>query len=581
MKINTNVSTLIGLDTGRKNNIDFRKSMERLSSGLKINYAADDPSGQAIAKGMTAQERGITEATHNGEDGINLIRTMDGALSEIHDMLQRMRDLAVKGANEAVLADNDRSKLNNEVSTLSNEITRTAQSVTFNTKQVLAGGSGGAAWEDSTIAGAGAEGSVSMSSDGSMITYYAFAGTSGVYAQGTDGSPPVLLAPATGQTPFISGNGQKVVYVPTLGGNLFSINSDGTNNVQITTDPTGLPGSSFGKCITNDGSKVAYSKLVAGNFDIYASNTDGTGEVQLTTDAGMDGSAIISSNGSKVVFVSWRDGNEEVYVVNSDGTGETRLTSDAGTDAQVSISSDGSKVVFMSTRTGSGEIYSINSDGTGLTQLTSIGGAGQPILTEDGNKIVYRTTNGEVWMMDSDGSNNNMVSDAAVGAGSYELSVSSDGSIVAFRNGTDIVISSSQSQPNVLQIGPDNGDENRIEIEFPDARASALGVSAVSVSSASSAGAAIDTVDAAISTVSDYRANLGITERRIRHVIDDLAATRINVSSARSRIEDADMAAEISGFTRIQILSQTNMASVAQANTQPEVALQLIRAAMG
>lgn len=137
--INTNISGLIGLNNLRLTNLGLKTSLARLSSGLRINWASDDPSGLAIAKGMEAQVGGIRTAVQNAEDGINLIHTADGALAETHDMLLRMRDLAVRAANEATLTTADRTRLHNEFDSLRNELTRKASAVTFNSKTIFDG----------------------------------------------------------------------------------------------------------------------------------------------------------------------------------------------------------------------------------------------------------------------------------------------------------------------------------------------------------------------------------------------------------------------------------------------------------
>ena len=137
--INTNISGLIGLNNLRLTNLGLKTSLERLSSGLRINKGADDPSGLAIAKGMEAQIGGIRTAVQNAEDGISLIHTADGTLAETHDILMRMRDLAVRSGNEATLTTADRKRLNNEFQSLKTEITRKANAVTFNTKVLFTG----------------------------------------------------------------------------------------------------------------------------------------------------------------------------------------------------------------------------------------------------------------------------------------------------------------------------------------------------------------------------------------------------------------------------------------------------------
>jgi len=137
--VNTNISGLIGLNNLRLTNLGLQTSLERLSSGLRINHASDDPSGLAIAKGMEAQIGGIRTAVQNAEDGINLIRTADGSLSETQDILLRMRDLSVRAANEATLTSADLTRLDNEFQSLVAELDRKADAVTFNTKNLFNG----------------------------------------------------------------------------------------------------------------------------------------------------------------------------------------------------------------------------------------------------------------------------------------------------------------------------------------------------------------------------------------------------------------------------------------------------------
>ena len=114
------------------------KSSEKLSSGYKINRAADDAAGLAISEKMRRQVRGLTQASANAQDGISAAQTAEGALNEVHDMLQRMNELAVKAANDTLTTD-DRSYIQSEISALSSEITRTAEATEFNNQYLLNG----------------------------------------------------------------------------------------------------------------------------------------------------------------------------------------------------------------------------------------------------------------------------------------------------------------------------------------------------------------------------------------------------------------------------------------------------------
>ncbi|MBP3279894.1 MAG: flagellin, partial [Butyrivibrio sp.] len=114
------------------------KSSEKLSSGYKINRAADDAAGLAISEKMRRQVRGLTQASANAQDGISAVQTAEGALNEVHDMLQRMNELATKAANDT-LQSTDRTYIQSEITALASEITRTASATEFNNQALLNG----------------------------------------------------------------------------------------------------------------------------------------------------------------------------------------------------------------------------------------------------------------------------------------------------------------------------------------------------------------------------------------------------------------------------------------------------------
>jgi flagellin len=114
------------------------KSTEKLSSGYKINRAADDAAGLAISEKMRRQIRGLTQATANAQDGISAVQTAEGALNEVHDMLQRMNELAIKAGNET-LQSVDKSYVQSEMNALQTEINRVAETTTFNEQKLLSG----------------------------------------------------------------------------------------------------------------------------------------------------------------------------------------------------------------------------------------------------------------------------------------------------------------------------------------------------------------------------------------------------------------------------------------------------------
>lgn len=136
MRINTNVGALNALRNLTLNTTRTEKAMQRLSSGYRINSAADDAAGQAVSEKMKAQIKGIGQAIRNAQDGISMLQTAEGGLKQVTDMVGRIRELAVQAASDT-LVDNDRLKLQKEVDALLEEITRTADAAKFNGKDTI------------------------------------------------------------------------------------------------------------------------------------------------------------------------------------------------------------------------------------------------------------------------------------------------------------------------------------------------------------------------------------------------------------------------------------------------------------
>ncbi|GHV50796.1 hypothetical protein FACS1894216_03620 [Synergistales bacterium] len=148
MRINTNIMSLVSYNAASKINTTVSKSLARLSTGLRINTAADDAAGLAISEKMTSQIRGLDQAARNAQDGISLLQTAEGAMNEIHSILQRMRELSVQAAND-VLTQEDRDYIQIEVSQLTEQVNAIANQTQFNKKKILNGDSA-VLWSTST-----------------------------------------------------------------------------------------------------------------------------------------------------------------------------------------------------------------------------------------------------------------------------------------------------------------------------------------------------------------------------------------------------------------------------------------------
>lgn len=179
MRINHNITALNTHRQLSTNTANQSKSIEKLSSGLRINRAGDDAAGLAISEKMRAQVRGLDQASRNSQDGISLIQTAEGALNETHSMLQRMRELVVQSNNDTNTAA-DRSSIKQEVDALITEITDTAVRTEFNTQKLLTGTLGIKADGTGTAEAALKAAGVSIDASGSK------AGTFTITAAGTD-----------------------------------------------------------------------------------------------------------------------------------------------------------------------------------------------------------------------------------------------------------------------------------------------------------------------------------------------------------------------------------------------------------
>src|SRR5690348_7636725 len=138
MRINTNIEAFNAQRNLSNTATAYAKSVEKLSSGLRINRAGDDAAGLSISEKLRAQTNGLAQAQRNAQDGISLIQTAEGALNETHSILQRMRELTVQAANDT-LADSDRDAIKSEMGQLGSEIDRIASSTQFNGKNLLDG----------------------------------------------------------------------------------------------------------------------------------------------------------------------------------------------------------------------------------------------------------------------------------------------------------------------------------------------------------------------------------------------------------------------------------------------------------
>ncbi|MEY8357438.1 flagellin [Anaerotruncus colihominis] len=369
------------------NNSQVSKALEKLSSGYRINRAGDDASGLAISEKMKAQIKGLDTASLNSQDGISLVQTAEGALTEVHNMLNRMTELATRAAN-GINEDSNRASLQKEVAKLQEEIDRISEGTNFNNLKLL---------------------------DGSQT----YAGNAALIGQGTT-------------------NGVKGLSVE--GGNL---STDDTITVNISADSVGT-----------------------------------------------------------------------VTVTASDAT-----------------------VVFTTTQTGKG-FYSITADVSAITDES---------IKKAWSGVTINFTVDQACDTDKN-----------------------------YKAGAQ-TFTAGKNHSMQLQIGDTADDFNQLKVSIGSMSSAALGVDKVDISSQDGAAKAIDVIRNAIDRVSSQRASLGATQNRLEYTINNLDTASENLQSANSRIRDTDMAKMMMEYTKMNVLTQSAQAMLAQANQQPQSVLQLLQ----
>jgi flagellin len=537
MRINNN---LMAMNTHRQLGLNANagsKSIEKLSSGFRINRAGDDAAGLSISEKMRSQIRGLSQASRNAQDGISLIQTAEGALNETHAMLQRMRELAVQSST-GTNTDDDRSALQNEITQLKNEIDRIGETTEFNTQKLLNGSlksvAGATAGTDTTtgavvakLTEATATGTASMSLNASALSF-------------------------AEETINIDGTEIKVDWSTLTTDEQNVLNADLSTSTNQNA-ATALIKSKINEAIDAQGGKVDH-------VDVYA---DASGQMVVTSGSkGVDSQITIASNGAVVGAI----------LASSDAVAQAGTTNYNGADLAANASGD------MEIN-GVSFAVALTAANPGDTTMASTASIMESSINSSIAK--YNAINGL-----STGEEG-FIEDVAVGVTSEgRLQVSSESGAVTFSDNTgtttfaDLGLTESQTAAAgnggvVLQIGANKGQT--LQFGIGDMRSQALGITGASVSTASQAENAISDFDAAVAKVSAQRSELGAAQNRLEHTIKNLDTSAENLQASESRIRDVDMAKEMMNFTKNNILQQAAQSMLAQANQAPQGVLQLLR----
>lgn len=482
MKINHNMSAIIANKKLLRTEKGLSDSIERLSTGLRINRASDDAAGMAIASKMRAQIKGLDQASRNASDGVSVLETADGALNEVHNMLQRMRELSVQAANGTNTPD-DLEAIQSEISSLREEIDRISRDTEFNTK------------------------------------------------------------------PLLDGTLDQRVYPDNRGITRIDISdtvSANTYTVEIAADAT--------HAVLEGGQAIpAASTVPAG-----ASGTVVINGVEVEISEGEEFSA---------VYEKLREGAErgEVNLLVVADTTQTGGTPENGGYVPVDVS-QGGNLVFVSDEYGKGTEMSVKCDNPDLANFLGIGTENQEVGTDVeisfGAQDVGFSSQATIL---TDG-NYVTISDRSGFEMKFEVEPGTTGTVNL--DVTDI-------GTMTLQIGAN--EDQTVDVRIPEISSQTLYIDKVDVCTVTGADRAITSFDGAIAKVSEVRSSIGAYQNRLDYAVSSLDGTEENMTQALSRIEDVDMAEEMTEYTKYNVLSQAATSVLAQANDIPQQVLQLLQ----
>ena len=520
------------------------KSTEKLSSGYRINRAADDAAGLAISEKMRSQIRGLTQASTNAEDGISMIQTAEGALNESHSILQRMRQLAVQAAN-GTETDNDRDNIQDEIEQLQDELDRIAETTEFNTMKLL----------DGTFDG------TNTSTTTAGPKYGMYDGKLGAFV--TSDIVGVQVATNTSATV----GGESAIWDEA--GKKLTI-SLANNKTYTQADIDGL--------IKN-----------AKQEDSIAENTPANVTVQLATGVYTATAGTVTTTTATEAGAKSTTGDVELVTDNFVGANTINITSNKyGKDYDISIrfmfdADAGKEEVELSTS----PVYDMTA--ADITNAVATP-AGYEIHLQSGKEYTSQDLED---LLSTVGLSVNIELSGTADPGTDDpntlfVTDSATDVVVTLKNGAGLgddnafltqanYDSVASSGGMILQVGANEGQT--MQFNIGDMSATALGVSGnnVRVDTQDRASSAITTIDKAIEKVSKQRSTLGAVQNRLEHTIANLDTSAENLQQAESRIRDVDMAAEMVEYSKYNILSQASQSMLAQANQSTQGVLSLLQ----
>jgi flagellin len=521
VRINHNISALKANNQLSRTNNLLDASLEKLSSGYRINSAADDSAGLAISEKMRTQIAGLDQASRNASDGISVIQTAEGALVEVESMLQRMRELAVQSANGTYTTE-DRKAIQTEIDQLNEEITRISKTTEFNTMTLL-------------------DGNIdrkSYSSD-NQVNLISLSDTVKTGDYEIKITRDARQAVVVGNVTTFTGNPATALIAESAAG---SINING-ESIKV----------EAGETIDEVFQKI---RDACDNVDInvFAVDTTAIGVTQPNPTANFELAGYTSKPlvaGDTLVFNTRNYGSKEkveIYCDNPNLCALFGLTIEGATANGIDAKAQ--------------PIISATSK---FENTATVSVSGNKITVSDRNnfKMVFEVDPGTVGTEFKDTKVTNATANVTAGT------------ITDAATTPNITVSVLDAGPMDLQIGANEGQT--MSVRIPKVNPQTLGVDKINVGTSEGAQEAITLLDNAINEVSGIRSKLGAYQNRLEHSISNLDVTSENLTESLSRIEDVDMAEEMAEYTQKNVLAQAGTSMLAQANQRPQMILSLLQ----
>lgn len=589
--INTNVASLNSQRQLVNSGNALDKATERLSSGQRVNSAKDDAAGLAISNRMTSQIRGLDQAIRNANDGVSLVQTAEGALQEVTNMLQRIRELAIQSAN-GIYNDIDRRTLDAEVQQLKLEMNRISETTSFNGQKLLDGSLG------DTFLQVGSQANETMNVKIGSFATSRLGGTSGdiVGESVTPGTVPptthaheiAALNALTAGDLIVNGTAIKPITpaATTLADALASINADlkgkgaeVTSLVQVTADTAGSgvlrsPGETLELELV-DGNGLTQTYTITGTNDMKELVAKINAETSIEASISDKGQLTLTAPGASSLTIT--------ETVAAGAASPSGLTAGHHNFAlvfnDVSAEKQGVHIELGATTGAAGRVAVLgvdvqDSNGNLLGSAVDVTGPPVPDLLQEGDLIINGIAIGKIAPQADE--------DATAAEAIRVINLSSgETGVVAFANGTDgIALRSANGEEISIKYGETAVPADVLAITGFKERNAGAGVGSVAsikIDTYEGAQRAIGIVDKALEQVNATRADLGAVNNRLEFTMSNLANVSEKTSASRSRIIDADFAAETAALSRAQVLQQASQAMLAQSNARPQQVLQLLQ----